>query len=301
MVSQHDQQPFHILLAYDGSQHASAAAGMLCNLLLPAGSTITVLGVLPPREAFSRTMMAAAVQHIQTLLQRKHISVSTELLSGHPAEQVIEYAGQHHPDLIALGAVGLRQTMGILLGGVAQQVVEYARWPVLVVRDPFIEVRRALLATDGSSYSLCALEYLAGTSLRPRFPLPAGIDLRVIHVLPPADSPHLFLQALHVGPEIVLPVEEIADRLAEEEYQGQAFLSQTLETLKSSGVDASGVLLRGDAAGEILQYVQKEQVDLIVAGSRGLSQVKGWLMGSVSRKLVHYAGCSVLIVKDDLN
>jgi nucleotide-binding universal stress UspA family protein len=36
---------------------------------------------------------------------------------------------------------------------------------------------------------------------------------------------------------------------------------------------------------------------LIVAGSRGLSEFQGWWMGSVSRKLVHYSNCSVLIVK----
>ena len=41
----------------------------------------------------------------------------------------------------------------------------------------------------------------------------------------------------------------------------------------------------------------EKNIDLVVVGSRGLSQVGGWLLGSVSRKLVHYAGCSVLIVK----
>jgi nucleotide-binding universal stress UspA family protein len=43
--------------------------------------------------------------------------------------------------------------------------------------------------------------------------------------------------------------------------------------------------------------VKQNQIDLIVAGSRGLSRVRSWLLGSVSRKLVHYSGCSVLIVR----
>ncbi len=62
-------------------------------------------------------------------------------------------------------------------------------------------------------------------------------------------------------------------------------------------MEASSVLLRGDAATEIIEYVKTNQIDLIVSGSRGLSEVRGWLLGSVSRKLVHYAGCSVLVVK----
>ena len=44
-------------------------------------------------------------------------------------------------------------------------------------------------------------------------------------------------------------------------------------------------------------WVKQNQIDLIVAGSRGLSQMRSWLLGSVSRKLVHYSGCSVLIVR----
>ena len=63
------------------------------------------------------------------------------------------------------------------------------------------------------------------------------------------------------------------------------------------GIESTSVLARGDAATEIIEYTNKEDIDLIVAGSRGLSQFQGWLMGSVSRKLVHYSNCSVLIVK----
>ena len=48
---------------------------------------------------------------------------------------------------------------------------------------------------------------------------------------------------------------------------------------------------------EVLELLNDNQVDLVVTGSRGLSPVKAWLLGSVSRKLVHYAPCSVLITK----
>jgi nucleotide-binding universal stress UspA family protein len=39
------------------------------------------------------------------------------------------------------------------------------------------------------------------------------------------------------------------------------------------------------------------KVDLLVTGSRGHSPIRSWMMGSVSRKLVHYSGCSVLVVR----
>jgi nucleotide-binding universal stress UspA family protein len=78
---------------------------------------------------------------------------------------------------------------------------------------------------------------------------------------------------------------------------GQALLKRTSSLLRRQGLNPTSVLTRGDAATEIIDYAAMHQLDLIVAGSRGLSEFKGWWMGSVSRKLVHYAKCSVLIVK----
>jgi nucleotide-binding universal stress UspA family protein len=89
----------------------------------------------------------------------------------------------------------------------------------------------------------------------------------------------------------------ISRQAEDEERQGRHLLEQTLKHLAEVGIDASSVLLRGDAASEIIEYVKAHQIDLIVAGSRGLSQMKRLLLGSLSRKLVHYANCSVLIVK----
>jgi nucleotide-binding universal stress UspA family protein len=69
------------------------------------------------------------------------------------------------------------------------------------------------------------------------------------------------------------------------------------EILATSQLKLKTVLKSGDAATEIIEYVKKNKIDLIVAGSRGLSRVRSWLLGSVSRKLVHYSGCSVLTVR----
>ena len=92
--------------------------------------------------------------------------------------------------------------------------------------------------------------------------------------------------------------EELLVKQAEEEQrQGKVLLDQTIKALGDFGIEATSALVRGDAATEIIEYANQNQIDLIVAGSRGLSQMRRLLLGSLSRKLVHYAGCSVLIVK----
>jgi len=179
----------------------------------------------------------------------------------------------------------------------AQQVVEYARWPVLIVRAPYNGLNRVLLVIDGSEHSQRAEDYLA------RFSLPEGVDVRVMHVLPPEPMPDLVGRSWPVGAEMVMPVlspemEESAKQQAEaEQRQGEVLLAQSEANLNAFGIKVESVLMRGDAATEIMNYIKEKNIDLVVVGSRGLSQVRGWLLGSVSRKLVHYAGCSVLIVK----
>ena len=294
MSAQH-LSPKNIMLAVDGSEHSLAAIALLHDLPLHPESTITVLAVLDLRHTLSRATLLAVLDKTQNLLEDTGLKISTGLLHGNPAEELTHYAEQHPPDLFVLGAKGLRATLGILLGGVAQQVIEYATWPVLVVRAPYTGLNRALLVTDGSSCSQRAITYL-GT-----LPLPDHIDVRVVNVIPPIYLPESTIQNLTIGMEIVAPIsrtQEEYDALeAKERAAGEFLLLQSVETLHSFGIEAKSNLLQGDAATEIIEYVKNHKIDLIVAGSRGLSQMKSWLLGSVSRKLVHYSNCSTLVVK----
>ena len=61
--------------------------------------------------------------------------------------------------------------------------------------------------------------------------------------------------------------------------------------------DVETVLLEGDPVDRILEYAEKHPADLIVAGSRGLSEAGRFFLGSVSDGILHHARCSVLVVK----
>jgi universal stress protein E len=287
----------NLILAVDGSEHAAAAAKLVRDLPLPRESSVTVLAVLVPRDASNHAGLEQALAETKEILKGIKPSVKTELLTGYPAEQISEYAAQHVPDLVVLGAKGRRATLGILLGGVVQQIVEYADDPVLVVRAPYEGIQRILLVTDGSIHSQRATSYLG------QFPIPDLAEVHVLHVLPPIPSPVLIARSWPAGSETMAPVptyeteEMLVKQAEEEERQGKKLLAETVTELGNYGIESKSVLLRGDAATEIIQYANENQVGLIVAGSRGLSQMRRLLLGSLSRKLVHYAGCSVLIVK----
>jgi len=302
MSANANQSPMNIFLAVDGSEHSMAAIQFVCDLPIhqqeSPQSTVTALAVDDLRHTHSHHVLTAILDKTQEILAEKNIRAFTGLLHGDPASELTRYAVEHAPDMIVLGARGLRATLGILLGGVAQQVVEYACCPVLVVRAPYQGLRRAILVSDGSPHSQNATQYLT------RFPWPAGIDLRVVHVLPP--PPRLLAQERYwpILAETIPTVTDDETMLeewrVEQEKSGKAILQRTVADLSASGLQVTGVLLHGDAATEIIRYIEENQIDLFVAGSRGLSQMQAWLLGSVSRKLIHYANCSGLIVKEHL-
>jgi nucleotide-binding universal stress UspA family protein len=283
----------NILLADDGSQHAQSAVELIRSISLPPKSRIMVLRVFNPGQVSGIPEFENALEKTKYQFLNTGMTVETNLILGSPAEKVIEAAETKKSDLIVLGAKGLRATLGILLGGVAQQVVEYAHCPVLVVRAPYQGLRRILVVTDGSTHSQYAARYLG------KFPLPEEVDVRVLHIMPPLQPPLTMEPYLGGWHTVYLPLPQNGETAlqAKQERQSQALLDRTCELLRRNGIESIPVLRRGDAATEIIDYVKANQIDLIVVGSRGLSQFRDWWMGSVSRKLVHYSNCSVLVVK----
>lgn len=284
----------NILLADDGSQHAQAAVQLLQELPLPPKSSILLLrafnsGQIPLIPEFEKSLERSKSQ-----LMGKGFRVETEFKLGSAAQMILEHAEEKMPDLIVMGAKGLRSTVSILLGGVAQQVMEYATCPVLIVRAPNRGFHKVLLATDGSPASQSAMRYLG------KFPLPEHVEVHLVHVLPPIQVPVLMEPQYGTWQTVyaVYPtLEEEEVRREQETEQGEALLKRTGSLLQRHGLEPTSRLLRGDAATEIMEYVKEKQIDLIVAGSNGYGNLKSIWVGSVSRKLVHYSDCSVLIVR----
>jgi nucleotide-binding universal stress UspA family protein len=297
MDTRRETKPARILLATDGSEHAIAAAWMVNDLCLPPGSSILVLGVLTPRDASGHALLEAALERTRAALAADGLEIQIELAAGYPAEKIIETAEESRADLVVMGAKGLRHTLGIFLGGVAQNVVEYGTTPTLVVRAPHNNLRNILAVTDGSSDSRRMLEFLSGSAPGAPFFLPPGSHLKIAHVLAPGLLVDPAAATMGFAGSINLSYEQLEEIDEEEKKRGRNVLDPAQELFQAAGIKSSTVLLKGDAATEIIAYAQKNQVDLIATGSRGLSQMQRWLMGSVSRKLLHYAGCSVLVVK----
>uniref|UniRef100_A0A7C5ENH3 Universal stress protein n=1 Tax=Desulfobacca acetoxidans TaxID=60893 RepID=A0A7C5ENH3_9BACT len=135
---------------------------------------------------------------------------------------------------------------------------------------------KLLVPVDGSPYALKALE--------------TACDWAKSH--PPAEV--LILAAVPVLAEL----EEgryIAEKL---EKQAITALAQAKAKAKELGVSFSTLIAKGPSvAEEIVEAAKREQVDLIVIGSRGLGAKTTYFLGSTASKVVAYSPCSVMVIK----
>ncbi|MDP9341651.1 MAG: universal stress protein [Actinomycetota bacterium] len=73
-----------------------------------------------------------------------------------------------------------------------------------------------------------------------------------------------------------------------------------LATFREGGVDAHGEIRRvssGSTPEQIVEVATKSRADLIVLGSRGMTEWRSLLLGGVANKVVHHATCPVLLVR----
>jgi nucleotide-binding universal stress UspA family protein len=135
---------------------------------------------------------------------------------------------------------------------------------------------KIVLAVDGSEYSHRASEY--AKSLAERY----EADLFLIHVFSHTSD--------------LLGYQDFEKLYSKRKSAGQAILDDAQKLFGSSTIKVHKELIEGSEAEAILTVTKKNQADLIVMGTRGFGAVKGLLIGSVSRKVIHLSACPVMVV-----
>ena len=79
--------------------------------------------------------------------------------------------------------------------------------------------------------------------------------------------------------------------------QTETIVREYLDRLEESDIPYIERLMEGPAGMVISEVAETEQCELIVMGSRGLSNLQGLIVGSVAHRVLHTAHCPVLVVK----
>lgn len=134
---------------------------------------------------------------------------------------------------------------------------------------------KILLAVDGSPHSSKTIPVASDLARK------YGSSVTVLHVRE---------HGKHEGTDVDLGPPIDADELVDE----------VVRRLRADGVDASGEVRRvspGETPQEIVDAAEKTGASLIVMGTRGMTEFKSLLLGGVANKVVHHAGCPVLLVR----
>jgi nucleotide-binding universal stress UspA family protein len=137
-----------ILVAFDGSEKSYDAfdfALEMSKLCPNAAPDIIVLSVAQPPEPIDIVEMDAiidsATQHYEELFKglrekakERNLEIKTEVVVGHPADQIVRYAKDNEIDQIIMGQKGKSKIETWLLGSVSKRVSTYAPCTVTIVK-----------------------------------------------------------------------------------------------------------------------------------------------------------------------
>ena len=148
---------------------------------------------------------------------------------------------------------------------------------------------RILVAIDGSEHAWRALDVAADVAKR------HGAQLIVLHVVPYEPMPAA-LRAFAEAEHISLAEEEGRDHYAR--TLGDQLTRAAEARARGKGLsEVVGRTVEGNPADQILAEAASEGVDMIVMGSRGLSDARAFFLGSVSHKVANHAACTCVTVK----
>lgn len=69
------------------------------------------------------------------------------------------------------------------------------------------------------------------------------------------------------------------------------------QQLDEKNIEAAVLALEGNASKTIPAFIEEQNIDLLIVGNSGKSGMQKFFVGSVSKKLLKDASCSVLVVK----
>jgi nucleotide-binding universal stress UspA family protein len=142
---------------------------------------------------------------------------------------------------------------------------------------------KIILAIDDLKSSEAAMQAVI-TRARPQ-----DTEILVLHVVEPP--------SLMVARQMRSHNPDLKALWQETEQQAQAMVRTAAQRLRSKGLSASSVVVKGDPKSRIIDVAAKQEADLIVLGSHGRKGVDRFLMGSVSEAVARYAPCSVEIAR----
>lgn len=136
-----------LLVAFDGSEQSYRAFDFALEMsrLCSATPEITILSIAQPPELADMFNSDTFIENANKLYEhlfkglrdkagKMNVEIRTEVIVGHPANEIIKYAGEKKSDVVIVGQRGRSSVAKWLLGSVSKRVSTYAPCTVAIVK-----------------------------------------------------------------------------------------------------------------------------------------------------------------------
>ena len=282
-----------ILVPLDGSENAEIVFPYCADLAAKFASTVILVTVSEAAtvdiDHLYRTYLDHARgkmrQELEASTAPEAVTLESEVLFGDPAREILRTAEDKDANLILLASHGTSAEGPWLLGHIAAKVLRATKRPVMLIRQRAPEaalqqrklLRRIMVPLDGSEIGEAALCYAVALAKKTS----AEIDLIEV-----------FEQVRGVGASgarYSVPEDESVRKSL------LSYLDHVAGPIKSEGLTVSTTVLFGKAADNIVEYAEKNGIDLVALSTHGRSGLGRWVFGNVTDKILHTGDAPVLV------
>ncbi len=296
-----------ILVPLDGSLVADCVLPHVAALARQDNQSITLLRVMEPHSpggtAISPVDWQLQKSEAKSYLEETEAALGSlvagdptvALLDGRSAERIIEYAEQDESDLVVLSSHGESGLHRWNVSSTTQKVIYRVGRSVLLVRayqaDTAIDrddlqpvrYRRILVPLDGSQRAEHVLP--TATALAEEH----EAELLLVHVV---TKPTL-MQRMPLATEDAALVEAIFER---NQSYAERYFQQLRGRLPSNA--QSHVLSNTNVPAALHEFVNQNQIDLVLLSAHGSSGEGQWPFGSIVSSFVNFGLTPLLIMQD---
>lgn len=316
-----------IMVCLDGSKLAEQIIPYVMAEGLPFSSKIILLQVVPepvvvtpglmivtPVPEASEAMLSETkkalsdakvyLEKVAQPLREAELRVETVTESGSAGDRILAYAEENNIELVALATHGRSGVGRFVIGSVADTVLKRCCQPILLIKprgteglDSFWKhearqqegqmFERLLVCLDGSKLAEQILPYATEQAVR------SGSKLVLLFAVNPPYTTHHPSVAIGLhADEVLVPTE-----LEREDKKATNYLEQIAVPIEDKGVEVEMVVLQGSPGETIVNYADKNEIDLINMATHGRSGLGRALMGSVADYVVRGSGLPILLIR----
>ncbi len=291
--------PKHILVPLDGSEFAEQALPAAEALCIAYESRLTLLTV-KQKESFLKSIHFSLtfkgrrlsingeretyLQKIENSLKAKGVEVDHTIRTGEVAESINGLVKEIGVDMVVISSHGRSGVSRLLLGSVANQVLQQATCPIMVVHPiegvtPAVPKFKKLLVTlDGSEFAERVLPYVKASVI-----FESVVLLISVPQVPEAE----------MYGAVVNEIQELREHA---ETEAKEYLEGVSTNLQKAGVNTTVIVTGSRPAQTIVSVAQKEKVDVIMMATHGRGGMDSLVVGSVAERIVQNTCCPVFLV-----